>query len=147
MEGPTGRGVITNWAVSGASGTIALRVLQANEPYEAGKVKAEMRNESVDVEATGGVESFPTRQRIYQADYIGLVLQADGSLAGFSDVAYANSTELFEGPGAYDFSPFETTWKSDGELLYQATVEADVNDNGCGDETQRASLRRRWRRR
>lgn len=136
VEGPDGRGVITEWTVRGASGTIALRVLQAIEPYETGKLKAAMRNESVDVEASGGTESFSTRQRIYQADYIGLVLQDTSSHAGFSNVAYANPTELFEAPGAYSFTAFETSWASEGELLYRVKVEPDVNDNGCGDETQ-----------
>jgi hypothetical protein len=128
-------GVIVSWSLrSGANAaavTVRLHVVRDNAGVAIGASEV--------LPTTAGVYSFPARMTVRAGDRIGI----DAETAPFSSIAVVNNTSS---GGSFDLwvpqlAPTETRSPNlddypGYELLVNATIEADADEDGFGDETQ-----------
>ena len=120
-------GVVVRWAVRGGSGPLTLRVITGNTGGPASETRTPPSFDE---------ESFPARLKIAMGDRIGVDLPN-----GFvSNIGVRQPT----GPAIDSWGPAlgnpetrpPTSSFIDRELLLNATIEADADADGFGDETQ-----------
>lgn len=124
-------GVITRWAVRDAGGELALRVIDgaAGQRHVVASGPA--------VQATGsGVQTFPAQIPVRAGQRIGVELGESGYLPiSFRD-EQTTGERYVPALGADPAAPGASDVARTYELLYNATVEADADRDGLGDETQ-----------
>jgi TIR domain len=125
-------GVVTGWQVRGAGGPIRLIVAR-------GEVKPGGRSSLARVQGSAeqvvrGDGQFRTRLKIRSGDAVGLQL----SVGAYGNAPYSDGTwlELWIPPLGPERQRAEDSSEQDYELLYNASIERDRDDDGFGDATQ-----------
>ncbi|MEA2330997.1 MAG: hypothetical protein QOH58_1135 [Thermoleophilaceae bacterium] len=128
---PSGDWIVTSWRTRGASGSMALEVLQPTGGTSS-SLEGTFKSESAEVLGAGGgsVQQFPTRLPASGGDMIGVAIDAAG---GIGANAAGPGTTFYEAPPTANFT---TNLSGTYELLLQATLEPDSDGDGFGDATQ-----------
>jgi len=85
--------------------------------------------------ATGGIDTFDTRQPVLTGDYIGISYSLGTDLAA-SNTSSPTATGNEWNPDVPDGTTAPPNGTLTGELFYNADVEPDADNDGFGDETQ-----------
>ena len=123
-------GVIVRWRVQSDSGAaaVALRVLR---PSGASSYSGQGRSATATTAGAGGIETFATRLRVRTGDRVGL----DNASEALLFAANPAATLLYWNPALAEGDSREPL-STNLELLLNADIEPDADNDGFGDESQ-----------
>jgi hypothetical protein len=127
-------GVVVRWRVKGASGPMALRVVQ---PFGGGYLF--VSSGAPQIPADTGLDTFVARQPIKAGDFVGIELSSATATFGLDPSPMApsgTSAAIFDGPIVDGTVASPAATVNQARIYVNADVEPDADHDGFGDETQ-----------